>query len=697
MSIRETHWAWAACLVAGVGSISTARADSPVYADIGGTCGGLTPCYSTIQEAVYNVSDPDGSGPLFAEVSVFPGTYDENVNLSAVGRGAMGDVQMTTVDFAGAPAPGTATIDPGVGSAIMHESNLYTGRVTLEGFVVTSDTSSAIQIFADGDITVRNVVAHDAGMNSLQDPNNLVGTGIAVTSMEDVAVLNSTAQNCRVSGVFAVGVGNVIIDSVDAHDNLRHGIFAEAGKLIVRNSNAFDNNVIGMRLRGANEALVDQCHVERNLEDGVQLSAGTAMSVMSSTARENGGYGFYLTSVMGSVTLDRLTADGSGFHGIRVVEAREIAVTNSTSTRSGLDGFALDALENITLDSLFSRRNYRAYALFTYGDVRATNAAAESSVSHGFEIHVGGAVTMNRITSIDTMDGAGVFIEPRTPTGFVRGVTIRNSLLTGSGFLPGIYLRQLAPPGLHVITGNIICDNDDGMTGIIQEFDSTAVIDARGNWWGDVTGPKRPNSNAGLGDGIVPGGGQIRVDPWIDQITAVVSHHKATLANDVTVNFQFRHSGSETFLGEGPGAVGARRPFTVTTSNGTVKSHDGTANAVSSFVEGAKGIVEVIAKADAVGPVTIELSGLCFPARSVKFDVVPVPIPLPPNPMPVIGADPDPTPIGGAEPDPSAVPNSTKSNGAFCGAGVPMTAGFSVIGLLAVGRVTARRHARRVR
>jgi hypothetical protein len=295
---------------------------------------------------------------------------------------------------------------------------------------------------------------------------------------------------------------------------------------------------------------------------------------------------------------------------------------------------------------------------------------------------------MNRITSVDTMDGAGVYVEPRDPGGMVGRVSIRNSLLTGSGLLPGIFLNGLAPDASHVIAGNIICNNNDGKSGIVQGVGSTAVIDARGNWWGDVTGPKRPNGGAGLGDGVEPGGGEILVDPWIDQITAVASHQKATLANDVTVLFQFRHSGSGLFLGEGPGAVGARRPFTVTTDNGTVSSHDQTAPEVSTFITDAKGRFEVIAKPATEGLAKIELSGLCFPARSVTVDIVPalIPLPLPPNPTPL--PDPAPQPNGGSQPN--------DSNGAFCGAGVPMMAGLSAIGLLAT-RLSTRPRRSRVR
>lgn len=571
-----------------------ALADSPVYADLNGACNGLTPCFLTIQEAVNNATDPDGVGPLFAEVFVFPGTYKESVNLSTMGGGAQGDLQMMTVDAEGALMAGTVFIDPPAGAAIASSANPegadppFAGALSLDGFAATSPDVDAVIVHITGDFVGRRLSTSFAG----DDDGNTGETGLQVESE----------------------AGDITVEHCDATGNDGDGFF-----LVTRTG----------------DVLVDDCTAIGN-KDGIDVeSAGNAM-------------------------LTNCSATGG--------------ITRDSDSRIA-DGFELLAEGSLMLENIFAASNEDdGVEIVCGGDVMVINVTAEKSGEDGFDIILDGALTMERVTArtngLAFEEGDGIDVDERTEDLGIPSVSILNAFVEGNRD-NGLQLSDLVPGGKHRVHGSIICNNSDAG---VEIRDTDATVDLRGNWWGDVTGPTHAKNATGLGDPILDatngGAGAGEFDPWIDQITAVASHEKATLANNVTVQFQFRHGGSDTYLGEGPGAANGDRPFIVATDNGTVESPDGKAAAVSAFVGGSEGIVKVIAKAAVEGAAKIELVGPCFPARSVAVEIIPIPIPLPPNPTPAPGPAPE-TP--------------------FCGAGVPATAGLSAIGLMAMGLSTRPR------
>lgn len=670
------RWGVAIALAAGVTSARAVRAETPVYADLNGMCGGKSPCFTTIQQAVNAASDPDGNGPAFAEVFVFPGVYFESVHIETMA--VIGDIRLTTVDAAGAPTPGTAALDPATGPAIWNAVFAFPGRVTIDGLVVTSTNADAVNLLTTADIVVANVQAHDAGSSLPPDPSIFGGAGmVLVSSLGDITVRNSIAQRCREDGVFASSeLGAVTFDAVETSENGNAGIKTETGDdVFARDCRSAANARSGIDFATRGNVSIERCEAEGNRDDGIAVFAREDVAVMSSTALGNLREGFEVISELGMVALDGLTAQRHEGNGIAVIAAGDVLVSNSSSTRSELDGILVEAGSSIALDSVFSRQTRTGYRLVTPGDVQITNAAAEGCTI-GCLVAASGSIDVDRLTAMDGTTGPGLAIQPSAAGEFVRGLSVRNSLLANNSKHAGILLNQLSPSGSHVIIGSIICGNNEGGAGLMQPANSTATVDARGNWWGDVSGPSRPNKPPGPGDGVDAGGGEILVDPWIDQITAIASAPTATLADEVVVQFQFRHSGSERFLGQGPGAIGGRRPFIVTTDNGTVKSQDGTAGSIGAFITDEKGNVAVIAKGAAEGLAKVELSGLCFAQRSVTVELKPAPEPQP---------EPEP------EPQPNANTQANNSRAPFCGAGVPAMAALSAVGLFAVRPLTRSR------
>ena len=286
-----------------------ADADTPVYADGAGGCNGLTPCFTTIQEAVNN------AGPAPAEVFVFPGTYAETVDLGLMGSdiaGSAGDLALTTVNASGAPAPGTATISPASGEPIFAFS--FPGALTIDGFVATSADDTAIDVDVDGDLAIANVTAN----------NNAAGDGVvAHSNAGDVTVTNVTANGNSSDGLDVEGSGNLTITNSTANDNGGNGFEIDVGgDVAVSGSSADGNEDEGFDINGVEGGAAGDVTINGSSasgttdDDGFEIDAAS-VAVSNSTANDNSDEGFDIVS-SGAVTLDRVTAIGNGEDGIDV-------------------------------------------------------------------------------------------------------------------------------------------------------------------------------------------------------------------------------------------------------------------------------------------------------------------------------------------------------------------------------------------
>ena len=78
-----------------------------VYVDGTGDCNGDAPCYPTIQEGVSHAA------PAPAAVHIYPGIYDEHVNLGLMGSevgGSQGVIDLISLNADGEPEPGTVIL-----------------------------------------------------------------------------------------------------------------------------------------------------------------------------------------------------------------------------------------------------------------------------------------------------------------------------------------------------------------------------------------------------------------------------------------------------------------------------------------------------------------------------------------------------------------------------------------------------------
>lgn len=393
-------------LVIGVTLPGVARAVDPVtYADVDGICGGLTPCYMTISEAVFNAADPDGfeSGDA-AQIFVFPGVYPETVVLNELNLGTEdGDVQLITVDEAGVPTPGTATVNPGVGTAIVRFGGAILGHVLVDGFIVQSGTGSGLDIGGHASVIVSNVVANGNG-----------GTGIRATNFAGmIAVSNCTANDNAGTGIaVSVGFGSVQVTNAEANNNGARGISATSsdGSVTVTTVTASGNVTDGLWTSALTSVSITSATADGNGDTGIRVEADSA-SVQSSHANDN-DYGVWMTLAgIESANVRDTIADQNAIYGIRISNTGGSAIVERCSASNGIAGVGLwlNVFGPVLVRDVTADENGSAGMEIQFSELGATleNCSADANIA-GHGVRIDGSLGLVRISDT-TADGNGTF------------------------------------------------------------------------------------------------------------------------------------------------------------------------------------------------------------------------------------------------------------------------------------------------
>jgi len=287
-------------LSADVAAAATIRVDGDASGCVTGDQGDpYSVVYCNILDAVRDASAGD-------TVHVYPlssGAYEESVDLRQMGTngGSLGDITLLTVDDAGNPSPGTATVDAkGTGPAIWTSyPPTFAGSVTVDGFTVDSTIAHGVYLLVTGDVVVRNVTA-----------NPVWGHGIYVTAANDVEIAHSTAasNNVAATAILVVGVsGNVAITNCTANHNPGDGIAVvrPAGNITLANCTTNSNVQAGCRVEAPyGDVTIENITARGNATDGVilqDLMAGRSFRVNGSILCENSRAGLTLDTLSNAV------------------------------------------------------------------------------------------------------------------------------------------------------------------------------------------------------------------------------------------------------------------------------------------------------------------------------------------------------------------------------------------------------------
>ncbi len=549
-------------LVAGRGA-PPAGAASTVYVDNVGNCLGLTPCFHTLQAGVNN------AGPAPAEVRVFPGAFEEGVDLNLMGSAIAegpGDLALLTLAADGTPAPGTVDVDGGAKPAFRTTST-FPGSVSISGFTVMSAEEDGIRLVVRDDITIANVTA--SGVGDGVDEDDTGDDGVDARSTQGSIVITDTTANDNgdPAGPYNDGVdlkapsGDVTLQRVTANGNMGFDdsdgvdVWETSGNVTITDSTANGNSTNGIVLTTQADVSISGTVTDENGNDGIEVyETGGAVTIEGSSATENGEDGFDVYDTAGAVTVTNGTTVGNGDDGADLFTDADIAVSGLTSLNNGLMNEFGGGLDTGGLGA-------------ASGDINVMDSRFQGNKKHGVD-----------------------FFSP-------------------------------SAGGDHSLTGSVFCDNEAGGLFLSQD----TGLSAEGNWWGADSGPTHPNNPGGtgqtVGDSDTGGAGEVDFTPWIDTVTATELPAPATAVESepVAIGFQFTGGAGAVSLEEGPGDLNGAGAFVLTTDNGTLTSSQGEGPAVAEFI--VAGQLTVTLTPDHEGTATVTAVGPCDLESDITIDV----------------------------------------------------------------------------
>ena len=365
---------------------SLASATTQYSVDATNSCGGDTPCSTTIQGAVDAAINAAQSPAL---VLVYPGTYNEAVEVYDF----TGDISLRAVSANGEYVSSAAvTINGGEGPAISAYQTQgapeITGDFAVSGFILNSDLSGG---------------------------NNCLEAHVSGT----VAVSHLLAESCGDNGVSVYLSGDSSL----------------AGQHITTNNNAFDGISVQFLTGTSNETYeVDLRNVvtNNNGDDGVNVNddnifnevnqdplTGSIITLIDITASNNGdpngetGDGIEVRVTDATVSLSNVTANSNGDDGVDIDQsALSIVVADSQANSNLDDGFDFDDAQAIQVDDSGADQNgsdgleiFNDAAEVDSLEVSITNFQANGNDSEGIEIDnarmtsITGSTTNNQVSN----------------------------------------------------------------------------------------------------------------------------------------------------------------------------------------------------------------------------------------------------------------------------------------------------------
>ena len=532
-------------VVLATSSSSAGSGASITYVDGTGDCASLTPCFTTIQQAVRLVEADD------TEIRVFPGTYNESVDLDQAAAdtgGIYGDLGIISVDATGAEAAGALV--NGDSSSPFFTTESFDADLLIDGFTVLSSADDGIAVTADGGITIRDVTANGAAGDGVSAESTagdiLVESSYASRSVPEVGSpdgfdLFTANGDITVTGVHATGQ-----EGPDGS----HGIQIEsnAGNVLVHNSIANFNEAEGISIFAHGDVTVTAAGAEGNAWGGLFVDTTQTVLVEFFGTRGNSDNGMDITS-MGDVTIRDSFARDNADAGVQIATTEDVVIER------------VSAVGNMTSQALVSPQGR------TFGGIEI--------VSH-----------------------------PEAGGPSANSLLIAGSLVSNNN-AEGILLLGVQDDAPVTITSNAICQNAGAGVSALMN----AVFTLTNNWWGETTGPTHPDNPEGGGDEILylQGGGTF--DPWITTVEGEVVSPPVREGQPAEIAFTFDNKDGTGGMEQG---LGWPAEIEVATDNGVLASEvPGQEPGPSVAGEILDGVLSVELTADTPGNAIIDVTAPC--------------------------------------------------------------------------------------
>ncbi len=442
---RLAPYAAALLLAAALLTARAAGAATPVYADPAMNCAGLTPCYASLQAAVNNA----GPGP--AEVGLFPGTYAESVDLDQMGSaigGTPGTIRIQALDTTGQPATSGVELDPGAaggpgaGPALSGglTNGVFHGSVSLRGLSATSPDTTAIIVFADGDLQLQDLLAHDAG-----------GSGLVFGVTGDASVTRLDALANVDSGVGVIANGSLTVTDATALGNGLVGLELVGGHLDASGLQASLNGEDGVTALGCTGMLMQDVQVELNTDNGLEAQVGASVCNNALTRlRDTGSFGLHaLTATPGtlptfvggsntSMQITQVSANRNGNLGLGAFATEGTASVMQASADDNLGGGLILQAPSLVLQDSHVRGNLFGMAVIATQAELSMVSADDSVTGANLPVEGSGIAITAAEASLDQVQAsnnafAGLLLAwINMPAQIIPHYTVANGLFTGN-------------------------------------------------------------------------------------------------------------------------------------------------------------------------------------------------------------------------------------------------------------------------
>jgi hypothetical protein len=492
----------------------------------------MTPCFTTIQAGVNNA----GPGP--SAVFVFPGVYNESVDIGLMGSAiaaSAGPLMLRAVDSTGMQTTGGVSVFPPTGAALRNSLVPFPGDVFIDGFTVKSPDDDGIALGSvAGNILLFDIVSNgnagegftgsttlvvstanssfsdNLGGNGLTftapngvsfdkvtaDRNSGGGASFSVTMAVVSATRSSFSRNKNGAGLsFGTAVG-VQLDHVTADENQNTGAtFAVNGPVIVGHS-SFSGaiNGGGLSFGTATTVTFEEVTADNNQNDGASFAVTGAVDIKKSTFRgaKNGGGLTFGTAT--DVSLTDVMADANKNTGASFAMTGALTIIRSSFNDAGNGGgLSFAAPTRVTFNQVIADRNTNDGATFlAAGPVDISNSIF-TNARNGDGLVIGGA-TRVVLLNVTANDNSG--------DGF--SAVLQSAKITGSHFLANGRNGVLLTPTQGGDDFQLSCNDIAGnLTGL--RLTAAAVVHAANNFWGSESGPTHPSNPGGTGDPIADG------------------------------------------------------------------------------------------------------------------------------------------------------------------------------------------------
>lgn len=456
------------CLLAASCWVSPVHAATPVYADATASCSGLTPCYSSIQEAV------DNAGPAPAEVGIFPGTYAENVDLSAMGSaigGSPGAISLQALDVSGQPATDGVMIDPGAGLGLTTgTTSPFAGDISLRGLFMTSPDSSGLALSLIGNLTLEDFILEGSGTSG----------GFAEVDGDAVLARGLVRLNGGL-GLVVDATGSAQVEDLTVLRNQTIGLGIRTEQTLTINGVESSLNEDGLIAAACQDLSVQDVLTELNAGMGALLLAGPdacdaisqssastpqAWSVPDPARRRSPGSSVPAGTSVGNINATLMTSTANGNFGIGVfAPAGEVSFSQVGANDNTNTGMIAEA-SSLFLDSAQLNGNGQG-ALIDAGTVELIDVTANDSLPmpanpplDGTGIVVMAGNTLMETVTADNNPTAGLLlVEPEAAV--MSDFTILSSQFDGNEF--GIATISDYPMDIELVDVGVTNNLTSGM------------------------------------------------------------------------------------------------------------------------------------------------------------------------------------------------------------------------------------------